>query len=157
MPSSADINDFVAGGYRENLRDDSRSFLEAATEDKKVLLYVNVYPEEFDQIEYYFTDHRQDAGFQSTVFSGAPVGWMDDTVTINLLVQVDRINLLTGEATRINLYKFPVVVNRIGLIYSETYDAIQDNCPIASLNMIQTPLSVIRLCLPKMETRSGSK
>ena len=62
MPGSASFGDLVRGGYGETARSDERTFLEAAQQEGKRLLCVYVYPREFDELSFYFLDHRQDAG-----------------------------------------------------------------------------------------------
>ena len=116
MPASALVEDFVAGGYHENLRSDPRSFMEAAVQDQKTLLMVEVHPVEFDRAEYYFLDHRQDAGDQTTVFSGASVGWIGEAPTIHLLITVTPYDPSADTIMEMVSFEFPVEIQRVGTI-----------------------------------------
>ena len=127
MPGGTGLDCLVAGGYQENLRDDSRTFQAAAIEDQKELILVHINPVEFDdQPEPYFTDHRQDAGDQSTMFSGAPVGWMGEEVTIHLSIRISLVDPLTGESTHIDTYEFPVEVHRVGSMSNLVVETIEE-------------------------------
>lgn len=73
VPSSAGLDDLFAGGYLECFRDAPRTFQEAAQKDHKALQRVKAIPEEFQESDYFFEDHRQYAGEQSTIYSEAPI------------------------------------------------------------------------------------
>ena len=141
MPGSATIGDFVSGGYQENLRDDNRTFQEAALQDEKELLCIYVHPVELEQAEYFFLDHRQDAGNQSTLFSGAPINGTESTLTINLSIRLDAVDLSSETYTQIGIYEFPVDVQRIGSVNSRTYRSTRDDTPLDLISLVQTPLS----------------
>ena len=152
MPASADIQDFVYGGYNENLRIDPRRFIEAALQDQKDLQRVSVYPVEFDQLSYYFLDHRQDAGDQSTVFSGAPLGGMEETLSAHLSVRLDLFDPLSSTFTHTDIYEFPITIQRIGSIDQRDYSTDHASFPFHSLSLIQTPLTVYAFPEGKMES-----
>ncbi len=156
MPGSASMSDFVAGGYQENLRSDRRSFQVAAMQDKKDLIIVYILPMEFEQAPYFFLDHRQDVGNQSTVFSGAPVGWMDEALTIHLSIRLELVDPSTGTYTPIDTYEFPVDVQRVGPINSREYHTDQKDLPFDFLSLIQTPLSVYAFPIWKSEVAESS-
>ncbi len=156
MPGSANMGDFVAGGYQENLRSDQRSFQVAAMQDKKDLIIVYILPVEFEQAAYFFLDHRQDAGNQSTVFSGAPVGWMDEALTIHLSIRLELVDPSTGTYMPIDTYEFPADVQRVGPINSREYYTDQEALPFDFLSLIQTPLSVYAFPTWKSEVAESS-
>lgn len=156
MPGSANMGDFVAGGYQENLRSDLRSFQVAALQDKKDLICVYILPVEFEQVAYFFLDHRQDAGNQSTVFSGAPVGWMDEDQTFHLSIRLELVDPSTGTYTPKDTYEFPVEVQRVGPINSAEYHTDQDDLPFDFLSLIQTPLTVYAYPTWKSEAAENS-
>lgn len=140
LPSSAAYDDYIAGGYFENLRDDTRTFLEAAQEDKKDLLYIEAYPIEYDEAEFSFTDHRQDAGDQSTLFSGAPLVLDESVSCIHFSVQISRISSTTGEEMSSETYEYPIKISRLES-QKRTYLASGENLPFNSIMLMQTPLA----------------
>ena len=142
VPRSAGLDDFVAGGYGENLRNDPRSFLEAALQDQKQLLWVSIYPVEYEKAPLYFTDHRQDDGDQSTLFSGAPLAGMEEALTIHLSIQLELIDPSTGITTHTEAYAFPVAIQRVGPVSKRDYQADQEDFRFRSISLIQTPLTV---------------
>ena len=142
MPRGAGIDCLVAGGYGENLRNDPRSFLEAALQDQKQLLLVSINPLEFDNLPCYFVDHRQDNGDQSTLFSGAPLAGMEEALTIHLSIQLELIDPSTGITTHTDAYAFPVAIRRVGPVSKRDYQSDQEDFPFHSLSLIQTPLTV---------------
>jgi len=142
VPRSAGLDDFVAGGYGENLRNDPRSFLEAALQDQKQLLSVSIYPLEYNKLPYYFTDHRQDNGDQSTLFSGAPLAGMEEALTIHLSIQLELFDPSTGITTHTDDYVFPIAIQRVGPVSKRDYQAGHEDFPFHSLSLIQAPLTV---------------
>ncbi len=142
LPGGAELQDFMAGGYGEGLRDDPRSFQDAALQDGKELINVFLYPIEFDDAPYYFLDHRQDAGSQSTLFGGAPVMWQDEERTIHFSVQLNHIFLSGDSEPRSETFTFPVDIRRIGAMDSKLYRAApEDGLPFETLRLLQTPLT----------------
>lgn len=143
MPASADLSDFVCGGYLENLRDDSRSFIEAAEQDGKDIICVSLYPSEFDNVPFYFLDHRQDAGDQSTLFSGAPGEWKNETLSLHVRVELLYIPITShGDLQQIT-YEFPVEVRRSGELCSQSYQSLSSgSLPFMKFTLIQTALNV---------------
>lgn len=142
MPGSADFSDFVAGGYGEGLRDDSRSFEQVALQDEKSIIRIFLYPAEFYDAPYYYLDHRQDAGDQSTLFGGAPGHWMDENITIHLCIQLEHIELANGECSSPESYEFPIEIERLGSIESRTFQTTYDNdAPFTSIDLVKTPLT----------------
>lgn len=152
VPKSAFINDFMAGGYSENLRDDPRTFLEAALEEEKDLLFVGVYPSEYSQADYYFLDHRQDAEPTSTLFSGAPVTLQDAQSTIHILITVERINPVTGESLGAHTYEYPIEIERVGMAAQQKYTSTRNDVPVNEIILIQTPLATY--VMPSWESRT---
>ncbi len=140
LPSSAAYDDYISGGYHENLRDDTRTFLEAAQEDKKDLLYIEAYPIEYDEADFSFTDHRQDAGNQSTLFSGAPLVLDDSVSCIHFSVQISRISSTTGEEMFSETYEYPIEISRLES-QKKTYLASDDNLPFNKVILMQTSLA----------------
>lgn len=143
MPASADMSDFVCGGYLENLRDDSRSFIEAAEQDGKDIICVSLYPSEFDGVPFYFLDHRQDAGDQSTLFSGAPGEWKNETLSLHIRVVLLYIPITSQGDLQQVIYEFPVEVSRTGEVYSQSYQSLSnDSLPFTTLTLTKTELNV---------------
>ena len=142
MPGSASLDDFVSGGYQENLRDDQRSFQQAASQDKKKLIRVTLHPAELEQAEYFFLDHRQDAGNQSTIFSGAPINGTEETLTIHLSIKLDSVAPSSEEYTQSNSYEFPVDIQRIGSVNRRAYHSMNDKAPFTLIYLVETPLTI---------------
>lgn len=143
MPASADMSDFVCGGYLENLRDDSRSFIEAAEQDGKDIICVSLYPSEFDNAPFYFLDHRQDAGDQSTLFSGAPGEWKNETLSLHIRVELLYIPITSQGDLHQLIYEFPVEVSRSGEVHSQSYQSLSnDSLPFTKLTLTKTELNV---------------
>lgn len=144
MPASAAITDFVSGGYQENLRDDSRSFMEAAEQDGKDIVCVYLYPTEFMEAPFFYYDHRQDAGDQSTLYAGAPGEWMHESMTLHIRVNLTYIPISSGGEIRESSYEFPIEIKRIGEISSQTYHVVladTDISPFEKLTLTWTPLN----------------
>lgn len=59
LPGDAQPSDPAKGFYKENTREEKRSFLQVAKEDGKQLLAAYIYIKEFDEIGAYFLDHLQ--------------------------------------------------------------------------------------------------
>lgn len=97
MPGSAFLEDFVSGGYGENERDDNRTFLNAAREDGKRLLSVEVYPKEFDALGEYFSDHFQRSNDISVLYSGAVISSGESLIPVTWKIQAYEIDTITGE------------------------------------------------------------
>ena len=97
FPSSAWLDDRVSGGYGEELRDDDRTFIDAAVEDGKRLVMVSVYPALFDSLPEYFKDHLQLADDKSFLLSGGMVSWDGDVLETNWKVRIYDIDPQTGE------------------------------------------------------------
>ena len=140
MPSSAGASDFVAGGYKEGLRDDHRSFIEAATEDHKNLLWVQAFPDEFGDADFYFIDHRQDAGEQSTLFSGAPIILDSGVNTIHFTVETNLISSSTGEVLSSEKFTVPVVFHTSSSQQRE-YFSTTNGMPFDKITLIKMPLA----------------
>ncbi len=145
LPDGAGIDDLVAGGYGENLRSDPRSYRAAALEDGKELLLVRVYPLEFNQAGYYYTDLRQDAGDQSTLLGAAPLGGLEEALTLHLSIQLESIDPSTGKVLSTSNLEFPIDIRRIGAINRREYQTDREDVPFRSLHLIQTPLTVYAL------------
>ncbi len=156
MPASAGLDDFVAGGHHEKLRKDPRSFQEVAIQDQKEIVCVDVSSTEYSQLAYYFGDHRQDTGEQSTIFSGAPVSWMDEARTFHLSIRLDIIDPSNGISVPAGTYEFPVEVKRVGSLITREYNANEDDIPFNTLRLIQTPLSVYAFPEWKSEAAQSS-
>lgn len=143
MPGSAELNDFIAGGYGEDLREDSRSFEQAAIQDGKDIIRVFLYPTEFYDASYYYLDHRQDVGSQSTLLGGAPGNWMDENMTIHLYIQLDHIDVAENKSRLPEIYEFPVEIKRLGSVESKIFRSVQDDdTPVTLVELVQTPLTV---------------
>ena len=157
LPGSAELEDLMAGGYGEGLRDDPRSFQDAAMEDGKELISVFLCPTEFDNAPYFFLDHRQDAGDQSTLFSGAPVMWQEEERTIHLTVQLNHIFLSGDSEPWSETFTFPVDVRRTGTMESKLYQADPEaHSPLESLRLIRTPLTTYAIPQWKNPADEGS-
>lgn len=140
LPNSAAFDDCIAGGYFEDNRKDKRSFFEAANEDRKDLLYVEAYPIEYNESAYRFSDHRQDADPESTLFSGAPLVLNEDINEIHFLVQSYRISIPTGEETAHFSAVYPVAISRLNS-KRRIYWADSDKIPFNRMTLLQTPLA----------------
>lgn len=141
VPFEAEVNDLIAGGYGENLRDDSRTFLEAAQEDQKNLLLVSVMPAEYEQADFYFLDHRQDAGSQSTLFSGAPVALQGDNLTIHIAIETTLISYSTGETLSEARHEYPVTIKSLSTYNEKEYLPATEDAPFEKLLLVQTDLA----------------
>ncbi len=141
IPFEAEVNDLIAGGYGENLREDSRTFLEAAQEDQKDLLLVSIMPAEYEQADFYFLDHRQDAGAQSTLFSGAPVTLEGEEITIHIAVETTRISYTTGETLSESHHEYPVTIKNLGIRSTKEYFPATEDTPFEKLLLVQTELA----------------
>ena len=141
IPFEAEVNDLIAGGYGENLREDSRTFLEAAQEDQKDLLLVSIMPAEYEQADFYFLDHRQDAGTQSTLFSGAPVTLEGEEITIHIAVDTTRISYTTGEVLSESHNEYPVTIKNLGIRSTKEYFPATEDAPFEKLLLVQTELA----------------
>lgn len=141
VPFEAEVNDLIAGGYGENLREDSRTFLEAAQEDQKDLLLVSIMPAEYEQADFYFLDHRQDAGSQSTLFSGAPVTLDGEEITIHIAVETTRISYATGEVLSESRNEYPVTIKNLGIQSTKEYFPATEDAPFEKLLLVQTDLA----------------
>lgn len=140
LPSSADVGDYIAGGYNEGMRNDHRSFLEVAKDDHKNLLWVQAFPDEFLDADFFFTDHRQDAGEQSTLFSGAPVMLDDSVNNLHFTVETNLISSLTGEILSSDMYTFPVSFHTSSSQHREYYSSTNDT-PFDRVTLLKTPLA----------------
>ena len=105
MPGAAEVSDPISGVNSENLRNDNRSFVEAAKEDNKRLLAVYVYPAEFDSLGEYFMDYRQLNDNTSVFTSGAAVDSGNTATSIKWSIQIYEIDLDTYEYTFLDLYE----------------------------------------------------
>ena len=141
IPFEAEVNDLIAGGYGENLREDSRTFLEAAQEDQQDLLLVSIMPAEYEQADFYFLDHRQDAGAQSTLFSGAPVTLEGEEITIHIAVDTTRISYTTGEVLSESHNEYPVTIKNLGIRSTKEYFPATEDAPFEKLLLVQTELA----------------
>lgn len=150
FPASADIEDFIAGGYQEGLRDDPRTFLEAASEDHKELLYIQIIPDEYWESEFFFDDHRQDPDEQSTLYSGGPVLMADDENEIHLTIQTSLISPETQEESEPATYSFPVKIQRTAS-QRKNYHTAEADSPFDSVTLVITPLATH--ALPEWKTQ----
>ncbi len=141
VPAEAEVDDPIAGGYGENLREDSRTFLEAAQEDQKDLLLVSVMPVEYEQADFYFLDHRQDAGSQSTLFSGAPVALQGDDLTIHMAIETTLVSHSTGEVLSEARHEYPVTIKSLSTYNEKEYLSSTDDAPMEKLVLVQTDLA----------------
>ena len=140
VPYSAATDDPIAGGWGENLRDDPRTFEEAAAAEGKDLLIVLAYPVEFEAEECCFTDHRQDAGVQSTLFSGAEVLHYSGTGKITVQVAVSRISVADGEEISNAVFDFPVEIICPGT-EEKAYRTTDEGLPFSRMTLTQTALA----------------
>ena len=150
IPASADMEDFIAGGYQEGLRDDQRTFLEAALEDHKQLLYIEIIPDEYEESDFYFEDHRQDPGEQSTLYSGGPVLLPEDENVIHLTIQISMIAPETEEESDPETYSFPVEIHRTAS-RKKSYHTAESDTPFDSVTLVITPLATH--ALPEWKTQ----
>ncbi len=141
VPLEADVNDSLAGGYGENLREDSRTFLEAAQEEQKDLLYVSVMPAEYEQSDFYFLDHRQDAGLQSTLFSGAPVTLSEEENTIHIAIETTLVSQSTGEILSESHQEYPITIQRLATRDTKEYLPSAEDAPFEKIVLVQTDLA----------------
>ena len=140
VPGDAGPDELLAGGWGEKLRDDPRSFEEAAVEEGKDLLFVDAYPVEFENEDYYFTDHRQDAGVQSTLFSGAEVPHYNGNGMITFHVAVSRISVNDGEEISTAVFDFPVEIICPGT-EEKAYRTTDEGLPFSRMTLTQTALA----------------
>lgn len=140
MPGSAIVSDLVKGGNNENIRDDHRSFIDAAREDRKRLLAVYVYPREFDSLEWYFTDHFQQADDVSVFMSGAKINFGNETPIITWTIQVYEINLDTREYKLLAAVESnPQEVTQLCELEYQDYQLInQNNEPCAQISFVMS-------------------
>ncbi len=141
VPFEVELNDPIAGGYGENLRDDPRTFLEAAQEDGKDLMIVSIMPAEYEQVDFYFLDHRQDAGLQSTLFSGAPVTLTGEEITIHFAVEATQISHETGEVLSQSRHEYPVTLGNLGIHSTKEYLPAAEDAPFEKVTLVQTDLA----------------
>lgn len=97
FPSSASSDDSVAGNNRENQREDTRGFFEAAKEDGKRLVCVRVDLKEYDAVPVSFLEHLQWAQEVSVLFSGAEIGNGEERLPLTWSIRVFEYDLSTGE------------------------------------------------------------
>ena len=140
QPYSADMDDFIAGGYQENLRDDPRTFRDAAIEEQKDLLVIKFYAEEYLKPGYYFVDHRQDKGEQSTLYSGAPIVLPEENNAVHYLIETWLISPATGKQIAFNSYSFPVEIQRTES-QQKNYHSVDADAPFENATLVMTPLA----------------
>jgi hypothetical protein len=121
MPGSASFGDPVRGGYGETAHSDERTFLEAAQQEGKRLLCVYVYPREFDEMSFYFLDHRQDAGGESVMVAGSCLDAPGGEMTIHWSVQVFEVDKDTGSYTLIDESELPQLIQPLGDVIVQSY------------------------------------
>ena len=148
FPASAALEDFIAGGYQEGPRDDPRTFLEAAQEDHKELLYIQIALDEYEESDFYFDDHRQDPGEQSTLYSGGPVLIPEDE--IHLTIQTSLISPETEEESEPETYSFSVKIQRTAS-RRKNYHTTEADAPFGSVTLVITPLATH--ALPEWKTQ----
>lgn len=113
MPGSAQLNESVSGGYGENMRNDFRSFKEAALEDGKRVICVYAYPKEFDELGCYALDHLQMTDDRSILYSSAEFNDIQSCIVFNWLIQIYSVDLITGEYKKINETFVPITISSI--------------------------------------------
>lgn len=141
LPGSALLEDKVAGGYKESLRTDSRTFIQAAADDQKKLLAVYAYPSEFDQLPFYVIDHVQDANERSILVSAGKLESLAQSLQINWSIQIYEVNVATKRFTLVDAYTYPVTVECIGPVTQATYTASDKTLPFQEINIIHTSLT----------------
>lgn len=142
MPATADPYELVRGGHGEGLREDDRTFAQAAKEDGKQILCVDAYPLECDDLGCYWMDYRQDAGVTSTIIAYGAFGWMEEEVTITLQVRVNTIDPTTMAEGEAECEMVSVPVHWLGDIETRTYRAGQANdLRYETLTLVKTPLT----------------
>lgn len=143
MPGAAEVSDPISGVNSENLRNDNRSFIDAAKEDKKRLVAVYVYPAEFDSLGEYFMDYRQLDGNTSVVTSGAAVDSGNAATSIKWSIQIYEIDLDTYKYTLLNLYESESqeVTPVSEIVYCDYNLADSVDFPIDSIRLAKTALT----------------
>ncbi len=114
MPDDAEPGYPIAGTYGENLRSDSRTFAEAAAEDKKQLVRVMAVPDDFFEVSYFICASRQDANDTSTMVCCAPCNWQDDEINISFSITVTGLDSISNEPVSTETYSYPITVKRLG-------------------------------------------
>ena len=140
LPCDADLGDFVSGGYGEEMRDDHRTFLEAAREDRKNLLWIEAMPEEYLNADFCFIDHRQDAEERTTLFSGAPVMTGKDMDVIHYTVKIYLINPDDGKILSSEEYSFPITFP-VSVSEEMIYQSLLEDVPFNRITLVKTPLA----------------
>lgn len=144
MPDDADSFFPVAGVYGENLRDDHRTFAEAAIEDGKQLVRTLAVPQEYYELDYFICGSRQDAGDTSTMVCAAPCLWIDEEINICFRVDVTVIDPATDQAEPTTTYEFPLTVKRLGSVEMAKYHSDQgiEALGYDTIMLVKTPLTV---------------
>ena len=121
MPDDAEPGYPIAGTYGENLRSDSRTFAEAAAEDKKQLVRVMAVPDEFFEVSYFICASRQDANDTSTMVCCALCNWQDDEINISFSITVTGLDSISNEPVSTETYSYPITVKRLGNLETKKY------------------------------------
>jgi hypothetical protein len=142
MPGSAAMGDRVSGGNGENVREDNRTFLQAAIEDDNRLLCVYIYPKEFDALPFYFLDHRQDAEDRSTLISGSRLNTLGGRMDIRWSIQVYEVDKATGGYSLIAEHEMTDQISPIGEVEVRSYiKPAEEIIPLQSVLLIRTALT----------------
>lgn len=144
LPDDAEPSFPVSGTYGEKLRDDPRTFIEAAIEDGKQLIRVMAVPQEFYEMEYFICASRQDAVETSTMVCATPCDWRDEVVNLSFHVDVTIMEPTNKDNAETAAYDFPITVKRIGDIETAKYHANQEikGLPYETITLIKTPVTV---------------
>jgi hypothetical protein len=145
FPGGAWLEDFVAGGYRENERDDNRTFLNAAREDGKRLLCVYVYPKEFDAVSEYFLDHFQRANDISVLYSGANISSGDGLIPVTWKIEIYEIDTVTGDysSTLLDGASISTTIRALKPMETKRYiPQAEEKSPLHAAVLVKTGLTV---------------
>ncbi len=121
--------------------EDPRSFLAAAEADRKRLLAVYAYPQEFDAVGEYFIEHATLNGGYA-LLSGACMNAGNEPVTITWGIQVYEVDPQTGKYTLLTaLESDPLKVAPLTAVETKEYLIRGENTPFDSVLLIRTGLA----------------
>lgn len=141
LPGDAQPSDPAKGFYKEDTREEERSFLQVAKEDGKQLLAAYIYIKEFDEIGAYFLDHLQVSESTSMLYSGAKLGYGNKPAHVTWSIQTYEVDLETEEYTLKDEMLVPVVVPPLQPYLEGLYVASTDHL-LTEVMLIQTPLNM---------------
>ena len=146
IPCSAFLDDLVSGGYGEGLRDDGRTFIDAAAQDGKRLVMVYIYPDLLNTLPEYFTDHFQLADDISILLSGGMVSLERETLITDWYMYAFDIDPQTGERIDETILEARHRLEAPVLLPTERHeykvaDTAAGDIPFTTMTLIWTPLT----------------